>query len=38
MVIPDFQTLMRPVLVQLQDGQPRPIAEVRTALAGPIRA
>jgi restriction system protein len=30
--IPDFQTLMRPILVQLQDGQPRAIADVRTAL------
>ena len=32
--IPDFQTLMRPILVQLQDGQPRAISDVRAALAG----
>jgi restriction system protein len=30
--IPDFQTLMRPILAQLQDGQPRAIADVRIAL------
>ncbi len=32
MAIPDFQTLMRPILAQLQDGQPRAIADVRAAL------
>jgi restriction system protein len=31
--IPDFQALMRPILVQLQDGQPCAIADVRAALA-----
>jgi hypothetical protein len=30
--VPDFQTLMRPILVQLQDGQPRAIRDVRAAL------
>jgi restriction system protein len=32
MAIPDFQTRMRPILAQLQDGQPRAIADVRAAL------
>ena len=32
MPIPDFQTLMRPILVQLQDGQARAISDVRAAL------
>jgi len=32
MAVPDFQTLMRPILVQLQDGQPRAIGDVRAAL------
>jgi len=31
--VPDFQTLMRPILAQLQDGQPRAISDVRTAMA-----
>ncbi len=33
MSVPDFQTLMRPILAQLQSGQPRAISDVRTALA-----
>ncbi|HVP01945.1 MAG TPA: restriction endonuclease [Solirubrobacteraceae bacterium] len=33
MAVPDFQTLMRPILVQLEDGQPRAIGDVRAALA-----
>jgi restriction system protein len=32
-MIPDFQTLMRPVLAHLADGQPRPIKGVGTAMA-----
>jgi len=31
--IPDFQTIMRPLLVALEDGQERTSTEIRTALA-----
>jgi restriction system protein len=33
MTIPDFQTLMRPVLEELEDGADRPVAELRERLA-----
>jgi restriction system protein len=33
MAIPDFQTIMRPLLVALEDGQERTSTEIRTALA-----
>jgi restriction endonuclease Mrr len=33
MPVPDFQTLMRPLLEEYAAGNERPIAEVRAALA-----
>jgi restriction system protein len=33
MPVPDFQTLMRPLLEEYASGNERPIAEVRAALA-----
>jgi restriction system protein len=33
MAVPDFQTLMRPLLEELESGQERPISDVRAALA-----
>ena len=33
MPIPDFQTIMRPLLSLLEDGRERPVAELRSALA-----
>ncbi len=34
MAIPDFKTLMRPVLVTLADGQERPVAAIRDTVLG----
>ena len=31
--IPDFQTLMRPLLLTVEDGEPRAIKDVRAQLA-----
>lgn len=36
MPVPDYQSLMRPVLVELSDGEPRPIAELRERVADQI--
>jgi restriction system protein len=36
MPVPDYQSLMRPVLVELADGQPRAIAELRERVADSI--
>lgn len=33
MTVPDFQTIMRPVLVALEDGQAKPTSEIRVAVA-----
>ena len=33
MPIPDYQTLMAPILHELADGQPRPLAEIRARVA-----
>lgn len=32
MAIPDFQSVMRPVLLAVSDGEPRPLADVREAV------
>ncbi len=36
MPVPDFQTLMRPALVALEDGQPHRFPQIRETLAGAI--
>ena len=36
MPVPDYQSLMTPVLRELKDGQPRPIAELRDLVADRI--
>jgi restriction system protein len=34
LTVPEYQTFMAPVLRALQDGQPRPIKEIREVVAG----
>lgn len=34
--VPDFQTIMRPTLVALEDGQPRPLQSIRTTVAAAL--
>jgi len=35
--VPDFQTIMRPTLVALADGQPRPLQSIRTTVAEALK-